>query len=114
MLTNDLQYTASVKTSSLDQTSTAIASLGNAFAQDHKLGTIIGAPTLSTGDKAQIIQELEKLTGTGTNDIVKNFLQTLAENNRLGVLADVCEKFSTLMSAHRGEIELNITSAQVR
>ncbi|KAI7349225.1 hypothetical protein KC354_g13314, partial [Hortaea werneckii] len=41
----------------------------------------------------------------------KNFLQTLAENNRLSVLEGVCEKFSTLMSAARGEVEMTITSA---
>lgn len=105
-------YTASVKTSSLDQTSKAIASLGNVFHQDPKLKTIIGAPTLSASDKEQIIAELENVTGSESNEIIKNFLHTLAENNRLGLLADVSEKFATLMSAHRGEIELNITSAQ--
>lgn len=38
-------------------------------------------------------------------------MQTLAENNRLGVLEGVCEKFGTLMGAYRGEVELTITSA---
>ena len=51
--------------------------------------------------------------GGGSSDVVKNFLETLAENNRLGILAGVSEKFETLMGAHRGEIDLNITSAQV-
>lgn len=46
------------------------------------------------------------------NDTLKNFFQTLAENNRLGVLEGVAEKFGTLMSAARGEVELTITSAQ--
>lgn len=59
------------------------------------------------------MSELQKLTGGDKGDTVKNFLTTLAENNRLGVLENVCEKFSTLMGAHRGELDLNITSAQV-
>lgn len=42
---------------------------------------------------------------------MKNFLQTLAENNRLGLLEGVCEKFTQLMGAYRGEMELVITSA---
>lgn len=46
---------------------------------------------------------------TGT---VQNFLDTLAENNRLGQLEGVCEKFGVLMSASRGEVEMTITSAQ--
>lgn len=52
--------------------------------------------------------------GAEKSEILKNFLQTLAENNRLGVLQGVCEKFEVLMGAYHGEIELNITSAQVR
>jgi F-type H+-transporting ATPase subunit O len=44
---------------------------------------------------------------------VKNFLTTLAENNRLGALEGVCEKFGQLMSAHKGEVELIVTSAAV-
>lgn len=40
-------------------------------------------------------------------------MATLAENNRLNILAGVCEKFATLMEASRGEIELTITSAAV-
>jgi hypothetical protein len=43
---------------------------------------------------------------------VKNFLDTLAENNRLNQLQGVCEKFGQLMSASRGEVELRVTSAQ--
>lgn len=43
---------------------------------------------------------------------MKNFLQTLAEHNRLGLLEGVCEKFQQLMGAYRGEMELVITSAQ--
>lgn len=42
---------------------------------------------------------------------MKSFLETLAQNNRLGVLAGVCEKFTELMGAHRGEVEMTVTSA---
>lgn len=41
-----------------------------------------------------------------------NFLKTLAEKNRLNVLKGVCEKFGELMGAHRGEVEMTVTSAQ--
>jgi F-type H+-transporting ATPase subunit O len=57
---------------------------------------------------------LEKHTGgADKSGTVKNFLQALGENNRLGLLEGVCEKFGTLMSAARGELELTITSAAV-
>ena len=51
--------------------------------------------------------------GQDKGDTVKNFLKTLADNNRLGILQGVCEKFTTLMGAARGEIDLTITSASV-
>ncbi|CRG88936.1 F-type H+-transporting ATPase oligomycin sensitivity conferral protein [Talaromyces islandicus] len=106
-------YTASAKTSSLDQVSKALAQLGEVFKKDAKLTTILNAPTLSVSDKQQIVQELQRVAGgADKGDILKNFLGALAENNRLGLLEGVVEKFGTLMSAHKGEIELNITSAQ--
>lgn len=69
---------------------------------------------LTVADKKSIVEELAKVAGADKAGILKNFLETLAENNRLGALEGVCEKFATLMGAHRGEIDLNITSAQVR
>ncbi|KAL1850922.1 ATP synthase F0 subcomplex subunit OSCP atp5 [Paecilomyces lecythidis] len=105
-------YTAAAKTSALDSAAKALANLHETFKKDPKLSTILGAPTLSNSDKQQIIEELQKVAGGDKDGILKNFLNTLAENNRLGALEGVCDKFATLMSAHRGEIELNITSAQ--
>lgn len=69
---------------------------------------------MSAGDKSQIIAELQKHTGgADKSNTVKNFLETLADNNRLGLLPGVCEKFETLVGAAHGEIDLVLTSAQV-
>ncbi|KAI7035139.1 hypothetical protein KC352_g47078, partial [Hortaea werneckii] len=84
----------------------------NTFKTDKQLQAIMSAPTLSASDKSQVVQELQKTMAVQDKDnTIKNFLQTLAENNRLSVLEGVCEKFSTLMSAARGEVEMTITSA---
>ena len=58
--------------------------------------------------------ELQKQAGANTGDAVKNFLATLAANNRLGILKGVCDKFGELMAASRGEVEMVVTSATVR
>ncbi|KAJ0422806.1 ATP synthase delta subunit-domain-containing protein [Aspergillus carlsbadensis] len=105
-------YTASAKSSSLDATSKALINLGATLKADPKLTGIISTPTLTVADKKVIVTELQKVAGADKGDILKNFLATLAENNRLGLLGGVCDKFAALMSAHRGEIELIITSAQ--
>jgi len=115
LMTVWVQYTAAAKTSALDSTAKSLAALSDVFKKDPKLPLILNAPTLTPGDKSQIVQELQKhMGGVDKGDTIKNFLHTLAENNRLGILEGVCEKFSTLMGAHRGEMELTITSASVR
>ncbi|KAK3946323.1 hypothetical protein QBC46DRAFT_335767 [Diplogelasinospora grovesii] len=104
-------YTAAVKTSSLEPTAKALSSLCSLFEKDPKLAKILTTPTLTAEDKSAIIAELQKSAGV-SNEIVKNFLATLAENNRLALLGGVCAKFSELMSASRGEVEMVVTSAQ--
>jgi len=105
-------YTAAAKQGSLDPTSKALSSLLQIFKTDVKLPSILAAPSLSDSDKSQIIAELEKHTGgADKSGTVKNFLQALAENNRLSLLEGICEKFGTLISAARGETELVVTSA---
>lgn len=103
-----------MKNSTLDSTAKAIAALNDIYHKDAKLATIMQAPTLSAEDKSGIIAELQKHTGgADKGDTVKNFLNTLAFYNRLGLLKGVCEKFGELMSAAKGEVELTVTSAAV-
>jgi len=104
-------YTAAVKTSSLDPTAKAITSLSNLVQKDAKLPAILSTPTLSAADKSAIVAELVKAAGI-QGETVKNFLNTLAENNRLGLLPGVISKFEELISAARGEVEMVVTSAQ--
>lgn len=103
-----------MKSSALETTSKSLAALSDVFKKDTRLPQILTAPTLTPGDKSQIVLELQKhMGGADKGDTVKNFLKTLADNNRLGILEGVCEKFTTLMGAARGEVDLIITSAAV-
>jgi F-type H+-transporting ATPase subunit O len=105
-------FTAAAKTNALDPTAKSLETLSSVFQKDAKLTQILNAPTLSVSDKQQIVQELQKhLGGADKEGIVKNFLETLAANNRLGALEGVVDKFAVLMGAHRGEVELVVTSA---
>lgn len=90
-----------------------MAALDSMVAKDEKLLSILSAPTLTVEDKQAIVDELTKQAGSSGSSI-KNFLDTLAENNRLGLLQGVCEKFNQLMSAARGEVAMTVTSAQVK
>ncbi|KAH6688320.1 ATP synthase delta subunit-domain-containing protein [Plectosphaerella plurivora] len=104
-------YTAAVKTSSLDPTAKALAQLDALITKDTKLVGILSTPTLTAEDKSVIVAELKKQSGSNS-ETVSNFLSALAENNRLGLLKGVCEKFGDIISAAKGELELIVTSAQ--
>ncbi|KAI5284256.1 ATP synthase F0 subcomplex subunit OSCP atp5 [Ascosphaera aggregata] len=106
-------YTASAKSAALESVAAALSKLSRTFKTDPKLTTILSSPTLSAQDKSAIVRELARVAGgAGRDGILQNFLTTLAENNRLGILEGVCDKFAVLMGAYRGEMELIITSAQ--
>jgi len=92
--------------------SRSLDNMSATFKRDTRLQSILTAPTLSVEDKKQIVAEIQKsINVTDKTNTVQNFLNTLAENNRLSVLEGVCEKFNTIMSASRGEVEMTITSA---
>ncbi|KAI1428046.1 ATP synthase delta subunit-domain-containing protein [Xylaria sp. FL1777] len=106
-------YTAAVKSSTLDPTARALSALGDLYTKDAKLAAVLSTPTLTEGDKKAIVAELQRSIGSaGANETVKNFLSTLAENNRLGLLKNVVDKFAELISASRGEVELVVKSTQ--
>lgn len=103
-----------MKSQTLDSTARAINELKNLYHKDPKLGIILQAPSLNAEDKSAIIVELQKHTGVPDKEnLIKNFMKTLAEYNRLNLLQGVCEKFGELISAARGEVEVTVISATV-
>lgn len=59
------------------------------------------------------LNEVVKKAGK-PSELTNNLLQVLAENGRLDTLDKVIESYSELMSAHRNELPLVVTSAKVR
>ncbi|PWW72761.1 F1 complex, OSCP/delta subunit of ATPase [Tuber magnatum] len=102
-------YTACAKAKALESTEKSLQRLKTLLQKDPKLETIISSPTFSSGDKSQIIAVITK--PIASDAAVKNLLEALAENNRLGLLRGVIDKYSTLMDAHKGVVEAVITSA---
>ncbi|KAK6504883.1 ATP synthase F0 subcomplex subunit OSCP atp5 [Arthrobotrys musiformis] len=106
-------YIASAKNSTLDTVDKSLKSLKTLLEKDPKLTGVISSPTLSASDKSSLIAEIQKaVPGASGDKNFKNLLEVLAENNRLGLLGGIAEKFGVLMGAHRGEVEATITSAQ--
>lgn len=66
-------------------------------------------PTLSARERSEV---LKSVVPSGTSPILFNLLSVLSENGRLGTATKVFEDFEKLMSAHRGELLVTVTSAE--
>ncbi|PWN46420.1 putative ATP5-F1F0-ATPase complex, OSCP subunit [Ceraceosorus guamensis] len=76
--------------------------------QGVKLRDFINNPTLGVKERSQ---GLDSLLGGKENAITRNLFEVLAENGRLPDTEKVIEGFLELMSAHRGEVVITVTSA---
>lgn len=103
-------YTASAKASSIENTEKGLQSLQNVIKNDSKLLTVLANPSLSNDDKKIIVETLTK--AASLDKTVSNFLEVLAENNRLSILEEVIQKFGVLSKAYHGQVEATVTSAE--
>ena len=93
----------------------ALFAIRNKVDSDAKLKIIVTNPSLSQEEKQDVVQLLTQ-TGGGSPDAskaVKNLLQVMSENGRLGQLDGVVQAFEKIMRAHKGEVDVIVTSAQV-
>lgn len=83
---------------------------------DPKLQSVVVNPALSHREKLDVVQLLTQ-TGGGSAEAskaVKNLLEVMSENSRLGHLNGVVNAFEKIMRAHKGEVDVVVTSSQVR
>jgi F-type H+-transporting ATPase subunit delta len=66
-------------------------------------------PIISKKVKIATIEKIAK--ECDFNDLVKNLLMVLAKNNRLSLLDDIVEAFVKLKSEDKGEVVVEVTSA---
>lgn len=79
-----------------------------AIAQDAEMTRVIGSPKLSAGQVAQLFVSL---SGEAGNQDLVNFINLLAENERLGVLTQIQETYEQLKSAEEGVKDAFVSSA---
>ncbi|WFC95522.1 ATP synthase F0 subcomplex subunit OSCP atp5 [Malassezia brasiliensis] len=75
-----------------------------------KLRTFLTNPTISASNKDQVFSALS--TKGGADEITRNLFDTLSDNNRLSLTEKVIDDFLQLISAHQGEVAIQITSAK--
>jgi F-type H+-transporting ATPase subunit delta len=85
---------------------------GAAVVQDERVKRLLDHPRVTPAELAQFVIDI---AGNGLDQDgatpVKNFVQTLAENRRLGYLPEIAEIFNELKDAEEGIIDVTVTSA---
>ena len=101
----------------LTKVQTELNAISKSIVDNPDLNSFISNPTLSVKDRnAGLPTLLARAEGTGArkepvSDITKNLFVLLSENGRLGETAGVIEGFNELVSRHKGEINVVVTSA---
>ena len=70
--------------------------------------SLLGDPHVTPAQLAQLVIDI---AGANLEQHGKNFVQTLAENRRLGYLPEIAGIFSELKDAEEGIVDVTVTSA---
>lgn len=87
----------------------SVATLGQALVNSPALAQLTTSPVVTRADAGRAIAATA--TELGLDDLTTKFLGVLAQNRRLGKLADIVRAFAELTAAHRGEASATVTSA---
>lgn len=87
--------------------------MNSAVEKDASLRGFLENPTINRTVKMEGINSILSKAGGKPADLTRNFFETLAENGRLNQTTKVIASFEELMSAHRNELPLVVTSAKV-
>ncbi|KAI8888539.1 F1 complex, OSCP/delta subunit of ATPase [Backusella circina FSU 941] len=104
-------FTAAARQGSLEAVEKDLKALQGAVTKDKAVGAFLENPTINREKKIQGVNALLAKAGT-PNTLTKNLFETLAENGRLEQTPKVIAAYAELMSAHRNELPMVITSAK--
>jgi len=79
-----------------------------AVIQNPEMAQRLEAPGFTQSDKASMV---ETVVGDEIDDLTRNFVRLLAENNRLSLMPDIAGIFEELRAEAEGEIEATVTTA---
>ncbi|ORY93829.1 OSCP/delta subunit of ATPase [Syncephalastrum racemosum] len=104
-------YTAAARQNALDAVERDLKQVQAIVAKDVAVQNFLANPTVSRQQKSEGIKALLNKSGK-PHALTQNLFESLAENSRLDQTTKVLESYSELMSAHRNELPLVITSAK--
>lgn len=103
-------YSAATKKKALETVEKDLKTFQQKLNEDSRLSEFLLSPFVKKGLKAEGISGVcSKLK---MSPLTNNLLTTLAENGRHKLVSSVIASFGTIMSAHRGEVICEITTAK--
>uniref|UniRef100_A0A914BWJ1 Oligomycin sensitivity conferral protein n=1 Tax=Acrobeloides nanus TaxID=290746 RepID=A0A914BWJ1_9BILA len=103
-------YSAAYKQKSLETVERDLKQIKQLYDADKKFQDFVLNPTLKKGAKKDAILAITKKVGVSKE--TENFFTLLAENGRLNKLAAVINTYDTIMRAHKGDLIVQVTSAE--
>ncbi|PAV83649.1 hypothetical protein WR25_21673 [Diploscapter pachys] len=103
-------YTAAHRNNKLDQVEKDLKNVRDVYQSNAKFKDFVLDPTLKAVKKKAAVDAIGSKLGLAKESV--NFLGVLAENGRLNKLESVVSSFESIMRAHRGELFVQITSAE--
>ncbi|KAI9032627.1 OSCP/delta subunit of ATPase [Phycomyces nitens] len=104
-------YSAAARQNALDAVEKDLKALDTLVAKDKTVQAFLENPTINRRVKLDGINALLSKAGK-PSEVTKNLFETLSENGRLDQTTKVISSFAELMSAHRNELALVITSTK--
>ena len=103
-------YTAARQRNALEKVDADLKNLAGAAQKDAKFNQFLQDPTSNRVAKAKAMKALAQ--SQKYDPCTANFLEVLAENGRLQDLERVADGFGKMMMAHRGQVQVFVTSAK--
>ncbi|NBW88477.1 MAG: F0F1 ATP synthase subunit delta [Gammaproteobacteria bacterium] len=75
---------------------------------DERVAPLVGNPHVK---RAQLVDFVLDLAGAAGNERARNFMQLLADNNRLAVLPEIATQYAVLRAEVENTVEVTVTSA---
>eukprot|EP00887_Chlorella_sp_A99_P007707 scaffold20.g7707.t1 len=103
-------YMAAVKANKLDGVEGELEQVATLLSESADFAGFINDPSVPTRAKTEGLNAV--LSKLGASDITSNFVGLLTDNNRLGELPRILDKFEEIAAEQRGEVRAVVTTAE--
>lgn len=100
---------AAVKAGKLDGVEGELSQVATLLSESADFRAFINDPSVPSAAKTEGLSAV--LTKMGATDITKNFVSLLTDNNRLGELPRILDKFEEIAAEQRGEVRCGLRRA---